>query len=288
MQHSGTPNALLAGAKTIKEASVELNNGVELPAPALGTWLLSGETCRKAVKAALEAGYRHLATAHMYDNEQAIGQATRLAQIPRNEVFVTSKFTGHGYRHTINACNKSLSRLNTDYLDLFLLHWPGDGDKVARSESWKAMENLLQQGKCRAIGVSNFTVTHLDQLLSTATIIPAVNQFEFHPKLVQQELVDFCRSKGIAVMSYMPLGAGNLIDNAKITGVASRYNKTAAQVILRWHLQHGVVPIPKSSHPERIAENSKIFDFELSEKDMQFLDEMNCNRHYDWDPTNVQ
>lgn len=289
----------LASASSFAQCGVRLNTGAWMPAPAYGTWNVRGSAGRVALNEALAAGYRHLDTANMYSNERDVGAVLRShpdlhpdAAVPSSSpssssIFVTTKFTGHGYAHAKAACELALKELGVASIDLFLIHWPGQGDEAARRESWRALEELYAAGKCRAIGVSNYTEHHLRQLLAHAKVVPAVNEFEFHPHLVQKELVKFCHAHGIEVMSYMPLGAGNLIDHPDLDPIARRHDKTIPQVILRWHLQHGVVPIPKSANKKRMAENSQLFDFRLTDDEMAAIDDLHCDERYDWDPTNV-
>jgi diketogulonate reductase-like aldo/keto reductase len=235
---------------------------------------------------ALEIGYRHLDTAAMYENEEEVGLAVRECGIPRQEIFITTKLwnADHGYQSTIDACKISLDKLQLDYVDLYLIHWPVEN---LRMESWRALEKLYSDGLCKAIGVSNYMERHLDELLNNFDIIPSVNQAEFSPFLYLKKLQNYCESKGIAFESYSPLTKGYKLQNLKLTKIALRYGKSTSQILIRWCLQKGVICIPKSSRLEHIKENSYIFDFEISENDMNALDNLNENYRSTWDPTHV-
>lgn len=268
-------------------STVELNNGVEVPLLGLGVYQSSpGKVTRDAVKFALESGYRLVDTARIYGNEQDVGSALRESGVKRDEVFVTTKLwnSDHGHDSAIRACEESLRRLGLKHLDLYLIHWPVTG---LRNESWKAMDTLLNDGKCRAIGVSNYTIQHLNELFSNSDVVPAVNQVEFHPFLYQQKLLEHCRSHGIQLEAYSPLTRGERLDHPKVAEVAKRHGRTPAQVLIRWNLQHSVVAIPKSVKKERILENSRVFDFQLSPDDMRALDSLNEDFRTCWDPTNL-
>ena len=269
-------------------STVKLNNGVEVPLLGLGVYQSPpGKTTRDAAKYALECGYRLVDTARIYGNEQDVGQAIHESGLARKEVFVTTKLwnSDHGYDSTIRACEESLRRLGLSYLDLYLIHWPVPG---LRRESWKAMVKLLKEGKCRVIGVSNYTIGHLRELLADSEVVPAVNQVEFHPFLYQRELLDYCRSQKIQLEAYSPLTRGERLNHPSVVGIARRHGRTPAQVLIRWGLQHSIVAIPKSVRKERILENSRIFDFSLAPEDMRLLDSLNENYRTCWDPTGIQ
>jgi diketogulonate reductase-like aldo/keto reductase len=262
-----------------------LDNGVEMPVLGLGVWLIpSGEETRGAVRDALECGYRLIDTARAYGNERDVGRALRESGLPREEVFVTTKLwnSDHGYEAAHRACRASLGDLGLDYIDLYLIHWPVPG---LRRETWKAMAALRDEGVCRAIGVSNYTIRHLDELRDESSAPPAVNQVEFHPFLYQRELLDYCRRRGIAVEAYSPLARGVRLSEPALVSVGRKYGKTPAQVLIRWALQHGTIPIPKSSRPERIRENAAVFDFSLASGDMETLDRLDEGLRVCWDPT---
>ena len=268
------------------QGSFELHNGVQMPYFGLGVYLSKdGSEVINAVKEALNHGYRHIDTAAIYNNEEGVGKGVQESNVDRKDIFLVSKVwnTDQGYDATLKAFDASLERLGTDYLDLYLIHWPkGDLSK----ETWKALEKLYKEKRVRAIGVSNFLQHHLEDLLTSAEIVPMVNQMEFHPYLVQQDLIDFCKSKGIQYEAWSPLMQGNIFDLDIMKNLASKYNKTIAQVVLRWDLQKGVVTIPKSSKKERIIANSDLFDFELSEEDVQLLDGLDKGKRFGPDPDN--
>ncbi|HVY47747.1 MAG TPA: aldo/keto reductase [Minicystis sp.] len=266
---------------------IKLNNGVEIPQVGLGVFrAAAGEETRRAVRWALEIGYRHVDTARVYGNEQDVGEAIRESGVPREEVFVTTKLwnSDHGKDKAARACEESLKRLGFDYVDLYLIHWPQEG---LRRESWKALTKLLESGKCRAIGVSNYTIRHLEEVLSTSDVVPAVDQVELSPFLHQKKLLDFCEKKKIVVEAYSPLVKGKRMQHPTVVKVAQKVGKTPAQVLIRWSMQHGCVVIPKSVKKERIDENFGVFDFALDVDDMRLLDESDENLLTSWDPTYV-
>lgn len=268
------------------QGSFELHNGVQMPYLGLGVYLSKdGEEVINAVKEALNHGYRHIDTAAIYENEEGVGEGIRQSNVPREDVFLVSKVwnTDQGYEATLKAFEASLNRLGTDYLDLYLIHWPkGDLSK----DTWRALESLYREKRVRAIGVSNFLKHHLEDLLGTAEIVPMVNQMEFHPYLVQQELMDFCSSHQIQYEAWSPLMQGNIFDLDIMKDMAAKYNKTIAQIVLRWNLQKGVVTIPKSSKKERIKANSELFDFTLSDEDVKLLDSLDKGKRFGPDPDN--
>ncbi|MDP3025807.1 MAG: aldo/keto reductase [candidate division Zixibacteria bacterium] len=268
-------------------SKIKLNNGVELPIFGLGTFQTrSGKETREAVLYALQVGYRLIDTASIYGNEEDVGEAVRKSGIPREEIFITTKLwnTDHGYDKALTAFERSLERLGLSYVDLYLIHWPEGG---LRNESWKALERIIKEGKCRAIGVSNYTIRHLKELLKNSPTVPAVNQVEFHPYLYQKELLEFCHSHKIQLEAYSPLTKGRKLNDPKLLKIALNYSKTTAQILIRWVLQKGVVVIPKSSRKERIEENARVFDFEISDEDMKALDSFNQDYRTSWDPTDV-
>ncbi len=268
-------------------STARLNNGVEIPYLGLGVYLAgSGAGTRKAVQHALQAGYRHIDTASSYGNEREVGTAVRNSRIPREEIFITTKLwnSDHGYDRTITACEESLMTLGLSYMDLYLIHWPVE---KLRNEAWKAMIALQEEGKCRAIGVSNYTIRHLEELLADSPVVPAVNQVEFSPFLYQKDLLDFCRSCGIQLEAYSPLTRGKKLNHPTIASLASEYGKTAAQIMIRLPLQHDVVVIPKSANQRRIYENADVFDFEISSEDLALLDSLNEDFRVCWDPSDV-
>ncbi|MFN8576965.1 MAG: aldo/keto reductase [Candidatus Sericytochromatia bacterium] len=267
-------------------SKVKLNNGSEMPLFGLGVYQSDkGEETRKAVLDSLEAGYRHIDTAKFYQNEKDVGNAIKESGIPRSEIFVTTKLwnSDHGYDLTLKAFEKSLEQLDLGYIDLYLVHWPVTG---LRNETWKAMEKIMESGKCKSIGVSNYTIKHLKELLDFANIVPAVNQVEFSPYLYQKELLDFCNKNSIQLEAYSPLTQGEKLKEKVLVDISKKYNKTTAQLILRWALQHNIVIIPKSVTKSRIIENANIFDFNISDEDMNKLDLLNENFRTCWDPSN--
>ncbi|AYK65297.1 glyoxal/methylglyoxal reductase [Bacillus subtilis] len=255
--------------------TVKLHNGVEMPWFGLGVFKVeNGNEATESVKAAIKNGYRSIDTAAIYKNEEGVGIGIKESGVAREELFITSKVWNEdqGYETTLAAFEKSLKRLQLDYLDLYLIHWPG---KDKYKDTWRALEKLYKDGKIRAIGVSNFQVHHLEELLKDAEIKPMVNQVEFHPRLTQKELRDYCKAQGIQLEAWSPLMQGQLLDNEVLTQIAEKHNKSVAQVILRWDLQHEIVTIPKSIKEHRIIENADIFDFELSQEDMDKIDALN-------------
>ncbi len=265
----------------------ELNNGIKIPIFGLGTYLNdNGRQTIDSILYALEIGYRHIDTAAMYENEMEVGEAVRESGIPREEIFVTTKLwnSEHGYDNTIKAFHRSLERLGLDYIDLYLIHWPVEN---LRLESWRALERLYSDGLCKDIGVSNYMERHLDEILNNFSVVPAVNQVEFSPFLYLKELQNYCESKGIALESYSPLTKGHKLKNPRLIEIARSYNNSTSQILIRWCLQKGVIVIPKSSQKEHIKENADVFDFNISEADMNKLNNLNENYHSSWDPTNV-
>ena len=268
-------------------STITLANGVEIPRLGLGVFqAAAGEETRRAVERALEVGYRHIDTAKIYRNEADVGEAIRRSGIAREDVFITTKLwnSDHGYDAAQRACDASLKALGVAYLDLYLIHWPVQG---LRGESWRALTKLYEDKKCRAIGVSNYTVRHLKELLASSPVVPAVNQVEMSPFLYQKELIDFCREKGIQIETYSPLTKGQRLGHPAITRAASKYGRTPAQILIRWALQHDFIVIPKSSKRERIQENAQVFDFEIDAADMKSLDALDESLRTSWDPTNA-
>ncbi|OLE69413.1 glyoxal reductase [archaeon 13_1_20CM_2_51_12] len=269
------------------QSTVKLNNNVQMPILGLGVYQTPpGRVTQNSVKFALKLGYRHVDTARIYGNEADVGEAVRESGILREDLFVTTKLwnSDQGYDSTLRAYEASLKRLGLDYVDLYLVHFPVPD---VRKESWRAMETLFKKGRCRAIGVSNFTIRHLEELTEESDVIPSVNQVEFHPFLYQKELLDYCQGKRIQVEAYSPLARGERFKQPRILSLAKKYSKTPAQLMIRWGIQHGVVVIPKSTREERIRENSQVFDFDISDDDMMSLDSLNEDLRLNWDPTSV-
>lgn len=264
----------------------ELNNGVAMPWLGFGVYQAKdGQQVQDAVQCALETGYRSIDTAAVYGNESGVGEAIQRSGIPRDEIFLTTKLWNEEQRNkrTLEAFNESLQRLSTEYVDLYLVHWPVEG---CYRETWQAMEEIYNSGRAKAIGVSNFMVHHLEDILRDGEVVPAINQVEFHPRLVQPELQDFCKRQRIQVEAWSPLMQGQAINEPTIQQMASQYERSPAQIVLRWNLQHHVVTIPKSVHANRIEENAQIFDFELTEADMAKLDSLDEGRRVGPDPYN--
>lgn len=263
-----------------------LINGTEIPAIGLGTWQTpDGETAVKAVSHAIKCGYRHVDAAAVYGNEQSVGEGIRKglqeAGLKREELFVTSKVwnTERGYDRTMRAFEKTLGDLGLDYLDLYLIHWPANAKQFAdwqrlNAETWRAMEELYKAERIRSIGVSNFYAHHLEALMQSAEVMPMVNQIEFHPGFMQKEVVDFCRQHDILVEAWSPLGTGKMLSNETLLSVADKYGCSVAQLCVRWVLQNGVLPLPKSITPSRIEENLNVDGFTISDEDMAIINAM--------------
>lgn len=277
----------LAATAATTIPTVTLNNGVSIPQVGLGVWQAEeGAEVERAVSAALTAGYRLVDTAAIYGNEAGVGKALKASGVPREEIFVTTKLWNahHAYDDALRAFDESLAKLDCGYVDLYLIHWPLPMENKFM-QAWKAMERLVQDKRVRAIGVSNFKPSHLETLLQNAQIVPAVNQIELHPFLQQKETREACQAHGIAVESYSPLmRAGEALEHPVIADLAQKHNKTPAQVILRWHVQSGFIVIPKSVTPERIRENIALFDFALSEPEMQAIQGMDQGQRIGADP----
>ncbi len=271
--------------KSIKD-SVVLNNGIRMPWLGLGVFQVNeGNDVINSVKWALEAGYRSLDTAAAYGNEQGVGKAIRESNIKRSEIFLTTKVWNGDLRkkRIMDAFNESMERLKLDYIDLYLIHWPV---KDFYKEAWKVFENIYKSGRVKAIGVSNFLVHHLKNLLANTGIVPAVNQVEFHPFLMQPDLMKFCKEHKIQLEAWSPLMQGQILLVPVVQKLAQKYKKTPVQIVLRWDLQHEVITIPKSVHRDRIISNADIFDFEISEEDMLLLDKLDQNKRVGPDPDN--
>lgn len=257
-----------------------------MPVCGFGTAGATGRTCVAAVGEALRVGYRLIDTASMYGNEREVGIAVRESGIPREDIFITTKVASseQGPRATPRALEASLARLGLDYVDLYLIHWPARRKRVA---TWEAMTPLLENGLARAIGVSNFMVGHLDELRAANDTTPAVNQIELSPFLQQREVVADCRAHGIQLEAYSPLTRGRRLNDLTVTRIAAKYDKSPAQVLIRWSLEHGFVTIPKSARPDRIRENAAVFDFALAPADLAALNRLEDGSHFDWDPSRV-
>ncbi len=269
------------------ETKLQLSDGHLIPQLGLGVWQISAGKTADVVLAALEAGYRHIDTASAYGNEESVGTAIRMSGIPRESIFVTTKLWNSDHGNPEPALDTSLRKLKMNYVDLYLIHFP----VRQRRQSWRALEALQRKGKTRSIGVSNFTIAHLRELLAESETVPTVNQVEFHPYLYQQDLLAFCQAKGIVIEAYSPLTHGERLKDPRLVAIAKKYSssktKSTAQILIRWALQHGLVVIPKSSNRRRILENADVFDFEISEDDMRLLDSFNENLRTCWDPSDA-
>ena len=270
----------------------KLSNGVEIPCIGFGTWQTpDGDVCVSSVLSAIEAGYRHIDTAQGYGNEESVGIAVKKSGIPRKSLFITSKLTNseHGYEKTLAAFEKTMKKLDMDYLDLFLIHWPNpiafrDNWQEANAGTWKAFEELYNAGRIRAIGISNFRPHHIEELLKTATIPPMVNQIRLCPGDTQDEVVDYCRSRNMLLEAYSPLGVGKIFEVPEMKTLAEKYGKSIAQICIRWSLQRGYLPLPKSVTPTRIKENTEVFNFELETADVQLIANLKGRVGYSSDP----
>lgn len=260
----------------------KLSNGYEIPQVGFGTWQTpNGETATQAVKVALQCGYRHIDTAAIYGNEKSVGEGIRKSGVCREDLFVTSKVwnTERGYEKTLAAFDKTLADLGLEYLNLYLIHWPANEKQFENwqeinKDTWRAMETLYLEGKIKSIGVSNFLVHHLEPLLAAAKIEPMINQIEFHPGQMQLDTVEFCKRNQILVEAWSPLGTGRMLNNSTLMAIAEKYQKSVAQLCIRWCLQNEVLPLPKSVTPSRIKENTEVFDFVLSAEDMEIINDM--------------
>jgi diketogulonate reductase-like aldo/keto reductase len=267
--------------------NIQLNNQQTIPSIGFGTWMIEDEdTCISAVKKALDVGYRHIDTAQIYGNESFIGQAVKESNIAREDIFLTTKLWNDNqfFDDVVPSFEKSLKNLQTDYVDLFLIHFPVT---ELRRPAWRKMEELCKSGAVKSIGVSNYTVKHLKELMAESEIKPVVNQVELHVFLQQPELVEYCQENNIILEAYSPLAHGNKLDNVTLTDLAKKYNKTSAQIMLRWCVQKGFVVLPKSVTLSRIEENFEVFNFEINDSDMTKLASLNNNYRTCWDPTNV-
>jgi diketogulonate reductase-like aldo/keto reductase len=273
----------------------KLSNGVEIPCIGFGTWQTpNGDVAVSSVLSALQAGYRHIDTAQGYGNEESVGTAVKESGIDRKEIFITSKLTNseHGYQKTLDAFEETMKKLDMDYIDLFLIHWPNpiafrDNWQEANAGTWKAFEELYNAGRIRSIGISNFHPHHIEELMKTATIAPMVNQIRLCPGDTQDEVVDYCRSRNILLEAYSPLGVGKIFDVPEMQMLAEKYGKSIAQICIRWSLQRGYLPLPKSVTPARIKENTEVFDFELTADDVQLIADLKGVVGYSADPDQI-
>lgn len=264
-----------------------LSNGVKIPIIGFGVWKLFDKT-KESVICALENGYRHIDTAMIYENEEAVGEAIKESGIKREDIFITTKLWNVDIRNknTVSAFNDSLKKLGTDYIDLYLLHWPTDGF----CDAWLELEKLYNSGKIKAIGVSNFQKHHLEELFKVATIKPMVNQIECHPYLTNVELINYCHKNNIEIEAWGPLGGtekgAGLLENIDINNIAKKHKKTPAQIIIRWNIQNKIIVLPKSKTKSRISDNINVFDFTLSDEDIDIINSLNKNTRFGPDPDN--
>ena len=250
-----------------------LSNGVKIPSIGFGTYKSGDdEETAKIIKNALNLGYKMIDTASFYNNEVGIGNGIKESGIDRKDIFIVTKLWNddHGYDNTIEAFNKSLNNLQVDYIDLYLIHWPNK----LNAETWRAFEHLYETGKVKAIGVCNFKVEHLEELKKTAKIMPMVNQVEIHPFSTKNNIINYCKDNNIKVVAWSPISRGRVLSNDLMIDLSQKYKKSIVQIVLRWHMQKGVIPIPKSSNENRIKENIDIFDFEISSEDMKAIDSL--------------
>jgi diketogulonate reductase-like aldo/keto reductase len=271
---------------TTRAPAAAMSDGRTIPRLGLGVWQAEPDECYEAVRAALDVGYRHVDTARIYGNEADVGRALRDSGVPRDEVFVTTKLwnADQGHASALKACEQSLKDLKLDYVDLYLIHFPVSR---VRGESWRALVELQKRGLARSIGVSNYTVRHLEEMRAASDVAPVLNQVEFHPFLYQGELLAYCREHRILLEAYSPLAHGRKLDDPRVATVARRHGRTNAQVMIRWCLEHGTVVIPKSTRRERIAENFAALDFTLDAADMAALDALDEGLRTCWDPSQV-
>ncbi|MEI3607229.1 aldo/keto reductase [Pseudogracilibacillus sp. SE30717A] len=268
---------------------VTLNNGIKMPQLGLGVWKIPDETAATVVKEAIDVGYRLIDTAKVYQNESGVGEGLKQVSVPREELFITTKVwnADQGYDQTLKAFDESLERLGLDYIDLYLIHWPTPKyDQYI--ETYKALEKLYKDGRVKSIGVCNFNIEHLERLLEECEVVPVVNQVECHPYLQQKELQEFCKRHSIYLESYSPLMNGRkILEDNVISELAKKHGKTPAQIILRWHLQSNYIVIPKTVTPSRMEENLNVFDFELSDDDMEKINELDRDERINHEPSEM-
>lgn len=269
------------------DSTIILNNGVEIPILGLGTFQSqSGDEIQYALRYALDLGYRHFDTAVQYGNEADVGKAIRESGVALDDIFITTKVLNEeqGYENTLKAFDNSLLRLGLDYVDLYLLHWPLPGKRL---DTWRAMCKIYEDGRARAIGISNFTEKHIDELMRETPTIPAINQIEMTPFLYQKNLAQHCQDNGIQVAAYGPFSRGKKIDEPKLKELANKYGRTPAQMLLRWSIDHNFVVIPKSVTPSRIKENSEVFDFKITKEDLDLMDSWDEGFRAAWNPYEI-
>jgi 2,5-diketo-D-gluconate reductase A len=253
-----------------QQPHIRLNDGIDIPQIGLGVWQVEDRDASKVVKAAIDAGYRSIDTAAIYGNEEGVGAGIRAVGVPREQLFITTKLWNdrHGAKNTFKAFDESLKKLQLDYVDLYLIHWPNPRANLY-VETWRALQEIRQSGRARSVGVSNFKIPHLERVIGETGVVPAINQIELHPRFQQRAQHEFHAKHNIVTESWSPLGQGRVMKDPMIAGIAQKHGRTPAQVALRWHIQNGFVAIPKSATPARIVENFQVFDFELTEDEME-------------------
>lgn len=266
-------------------SEVVLNNGIKMPILGLGVYQIAPSTALPVFQWALSLGYRLFDTASLYGNEKEVGKTISGSSVPRDELFITTKLWNedHGTEKALQAFERSLEETGLDYIDLYLIHWPVTDFRL---DTWRVLESLLETERLKAIGVSNYMIPHLEELIHECNIIPAVNQVEFHPWLFQKDLLEYCKTKSIQLEAYSPLAKGKKLDEPVLINIASKYAKTTAQVLIRWCIEHNVVVIPKSDNQKHLRENIDVFDFKLSDEDMRTLDNLDQGFVVSWDPRN--
>lgn len=282
---------------TAISSTIQLSNGLQIPIFGLGTSHFGGYSHDAVVYALTQCGVRHIDTASRYGCEQKLSKAITESMVPRGDLWITNKLwpDDYGYNTAKEACLRSCSMMGVEYFDLYLMHWPGPGasqtsrsNREVRAETWRALEELYKDGICKAIGVSNFLVHHLEQLKEDCSVVPHVNQVEYHPYQQPHTLMAYCQQEGIVFEGFCPLAKGQLISDPTVRHLAEKYRRTPAQICIRWSLQNGIVTIPKSTKTERIQENCQVFDFELAKADMDTVRSMHDGRHVTWDPENIE
>ncbi len=276
------------------QSRIPLSNGTSIPCVGFGTWKTPNEDAEKSVREALKVGYRHIDTATAYGNEAGVGKAIAESGLAREELFITSKLWNpdQGYQSTLDAFERTMERIGGDYLDLYLIHWPHDRKyfdnwEEKNLETWRAFEELYKAGRIKAIGVSNFRQRHLENIFAHCEIKPMVDQIEIHPGMPQDEMIAFCRANDMVVEGWSPMSTGRIFSVPEVQEIAKKYDRTVAQVVLRWHVQRGIIPLPKSVTPSRILENSKLFDFALEDADMQKISALTDCGWSGLDPDNL-
>ncbi len=267
-------------------ATVTLNNGVQIPQIGLGVWKCEGDQAYDAVTWALECGYRHIDSAAVYGNEAEVGKAIRASGIPRQEIFVTTKLwtDDHSSDRVKPAFERSCDLLGLDYVDLYLSHFPVAGKRL---DAWRALEEIAHDKRCRAVGISNYTINHVQEMLAQTSVVPTINQVELHPFLYQRNLIQYCHSKNIRIQAYSPLTHGQRLHHPAVVKIAEKYQRSNAQILIRWSLQHDLIVLPKSKNRERIRENLQVFDFTIDAEDMAALDGLHEDFRTCWDPTST-